>query len=118
MQHIDELGIMLNSNDTDIAAITETWFPPQVHSSVFSILNYTVISKPRYHKQGSSVALYIKDSIQKKILTGVAVPEELELIWVWVRPKCLPRAVSVVYHPPACPHEALLSEHVPFISQP
>ena len=62
MQHIDELGIMLNSNDTDIAAITETWFPPQVNSSVFSIPNYqyTVISKPRCHKQGGGVAFTSK----------------------------------------------------------
>ena len=38
-QNIDELGIMLNSNDTDITAITETWFPPQVDLSVFYIPN-------------------------------------------------------------------------------
>ena len=93
-QRIDELEILLNTHNIDIAAITETWFPPQVSSSTFDICNFTLLSNPRRNKRGDGVAFYIRNVIQIQTIVEIAIPDELEIIWAWVRPRRLPRTVA------------------------
>ena len=93
-QRIDELEILLNTHNIDIAAITETWSPPQVSSSTFDICNFTLLSNPRRNKRGDGVAFYIRNVIQIQTIVEIAIPDELEIIWAWVRPRRLPRTVA------------------------
>ncbi|XP_078597693.1 uncharacterized protein LOC144873871 [Branchiostoma floridae x Branchiostoma japonicum] len=63
-------------------------------------------------KRGGVVAVYTKENIPSKQM-DVAVPTELECVWVHIRPHWLPRSVSsialcAVYHPPNSPHEEAL----------
>lgn len=117
VQHTDELSIMLKNDDIDIAAITETWFPANIDPNFFSIPNYTLFSRPRTVKRGGGVALYLKETIQTRILTDAHVPDELEVLWAWARPPRLPRTISglilcVVYYPPSSLYGELLIEYI------
>ena len=117
VQRMDELELMLNLNNIQIAAISETWFPDTIDSSYFAIPGYTIFSKPRTNRRGGGVALYLQNNIQTRNLTELTIPEELEIVWVWVRPQRLPRPIAglivcVIYHPPSSPHDALLRDHL------
>ena len=87
VQRIAELSAILNINKTDIAAISETWFPASIDSSYFSIPGYSLFSRPRSHKRGGGVAFYIRDSFQVNNLQHVTVPDQLEILWMWARPR-------------------------------
>ncbi len=117
VQRIDELQIMLDTSNIDIAAITETWFPAHIDTSVFSIPNFDLISKPRINKRGGGVALYVRNDIEFRTLSEIKVHDDLEVLWIWTRPRRLPRSVSgiiicVVYHPPSSPHDNILTDHL------
>ena len=114
---IDELSAILNTNKTDIAAISETWLPSYADPSYLHISGYSLFSRPRSHKRGGGVAFYIRETFQVNPLQHVQVPEQLEVLWMWARPSRLPRSVcglilAVLYHPPASPFEDLLIEHL------
>ena len=45
------------------------------------------------------------------VLNEIKVPEELECLWLWVRPNVVP-VVCTVYIPPKSPHQALSMDHI------
>ena len=86
VQRIDELQIMLDTSNIDIAAITETWFPAHIDSSVFSIPKVGLTSKPLNNKRGGGVALYVRNGIEFRTLSEINVSDDLEVLWIWTRP--------------------------------
>ena len=85
-QRTDELDLILQVEDIDTAAVTETWFPESIDSNYFDIPNYTLRSIPRRDRRGGGVALYVKNDIQTRSLTEISVPAELEVLWSWAHP--------------------------------
>ena len=113
---LDELTGVMELNNVDVAAITETWVTRSVPEKYLQISGYTVHFWCR-DRQGGGAALYVRESIPVQRIK-VNVPEELECIWLMLRPHRLPRQVSyliiaAVYNPPKAPTEHLLMDHLP-----
>ncbi|KAI8522201.1 hypothetical protein Bbelb_019550 [Branchiostoma belcheri] len=104
LNKMDEFQLVLSTSAIDVAVVTETWFTPSLPLGATDIPNFNQFSKCRSDRRGGGVAVYTKHTIPSKPL-DVAVPTELECVWVHLRPHWLPRSVSsialcAVYHPP------------------
>ena len=114
---IDEAAVILTQNNIDICIVSETWHHSDLPVQALNIDNYHLFLKSRQHQRGGGVALYIRKHIHAKVLTDITVPEELECLWVLLRPDRLPRGVSslavcAVYNPPNSPYQDLLVDHL------
>ncbi len=63
------------------------------------------------------MALYLRDNFMSRALPEINVPKELEALWVWARPKRLPRSMTglilcVIYFPPTSPYHQDLIDHI------
>ena len=102
---IDELECVVNQNDSDIVCITETWSSNEILASAIAMNGFTLFRKD-CEKRGGCVAIFVKSNIRCKRLVVPDLPECMtEILWLQIRPRRLPRAVSsvliaVVYHPP------------------
>ena len=113
---IDELSAVLDNNTVDVAAITETWFTGDQQADLNSICGYNLFSKPRPDRRGGGVALYVRENMNTKLL-DVNVPEDIEVLWVSLRPNRLPRdackiIIGVLYYPPRSPIAQKLIDHM------
>ncbi len=102
---IDEIRCCVLDWKPDVACFTETCY---VHESIndnhIDIPEYNFISKNRTTGIHGGVGLYIKNSIKIRLLAHLQV-NNMEVLWVWLRPKRLPRGVpcviiGTIYHPP------------------
>ena len=89
-----EMEMILNHNKVDIAVFTETWLCQDSSKQLpfndyvkFHIIRQNVLR----HSGGVSTFIH-KDIPATKL--NVKVPDHLEVLWVSVRPKWLPRSVS------------------------
>ena len=101
---VDELEVIVNNNSVDVAAICESWFPPDQPEQMFDISGYDLFSRPRSNKKGGGVAVYVKQNPNASRMK-VTVPDNLEVIWVKLRPfrsqRSIPNiVVAAVYSPP------------------
>ena len=119
MNKLDELDILLHQADNhiDIAVLTETWQSDMISDEFLAIDGFNIFTRARELKRGGGVAVYVKDQIPVTVLKDIKVPEELECLWLWVRPNRLPRKVSgmvvcAVYIPPKSPHQNVLVNHI------
>ncbi|CAH1259201.1 Hypp2194 [Branchiostoma lanceolatum] len=98
-------------------AVSESWFSPSMPDQYQSIDGYTVYSKCRTTRRGGGVAVYVRDSIPSSTISDVTVPQNLECLWVKVRPYRLPRHLSSIalcclYSPPQSPYGEELVDHL------
>ena len=112
----DEAEITFNQHEVSIGVITESWFSPNIPDNQLNINGYNVFSKCRDRKRGDSVAVYTKEGIPAS-KTDIDVPEQLECLWIKVRPSKLPREISsivicVVYITTDSPFQQLLKNHL------
>ena len=102
---VDELALFLRTNNVDIACITETWLKSTVPSSAINIAGYSVVRNDRHDEIiGGGVCVYIRNTIRYKLWTEL-LDDDVESLWITIRPKRLPRDVSmitlgVIYMPP------------------
>ena len=101
---IDELDVVLKTNDVDLAGITETWLNLNVPESCVHIQGYNLVRNDRVEKRGGGVCVFIKSCIPFVTLPNLDCPNH-ECLWIKLRPYRLPREIScilvcVVYHPP------------------
>ena len=93
----DELEVLLNQNNIcsiDIAVLTETWQSDKISDEYLSVGGFNVLTG----KRGGGVAVYVRDNIPVTTLNDVNVPDELECIWLYVRPHRLPRKVTAIVY--------------------
>ncbi|XP_033096907.1 uncharacterized protein LOC117101127 [Anneissia japonica] len=114
---LNELSVVLESNNVDVAGIAESWFPANLPPELSNIDGYCTFSRPTTDERGGGVALYVKNSIKCKVLTDIFVPDDIEALWVSVRPSRLPRfvtsfVVGVIYYPPNSPVAEKLIDHL------
>ena len=123
VEKLDETEVILSQNDSQICVVSETWFHPGLADSKMNIPQYNLfsVSRQKEHslERGGGVAVYVKNNITSYLITDITVPEELECVWVMVRPHRLPREVSAiavcaVYIPPDSPValQNLLVDHL------
>ena len=101
---LDEFYAVTHELQADIISVSETWFQGSDPANTYHIPEYQVFSKGREGRRGGGVATYVKYAVNPKPVE-IAVPQELEVVWVQIRPKRLPRTVSsifvaTVYSPP------------------
>ena len=118
----DDITIVCQQNNVDVAVVTETWFTSNMTENQLSIPSFNLFSTPRKFdvhgkKSGGGVAIYVNDDIPATRIDYIEVPKELECIWVKIRPKRLPRTVSAivvcaVYITTKSPHQNLLTDHL------
>ncbi|XP_072046799.1 uncharacterized protein [Amphiura filiformis] len=123
VEKLDETEVILSQNDSQIFVVSETWFHPGLPDSKMNIPQYNLfsVSRQKEHslERGGGVAVYVKNNITSYLITEITVPEELECVWVMVRPHRMPREVSAiavcaVYIPPDAPValQNLLVDHL------
>ena len=113
---IDEIAVIANENKVDLIALTETWTDENTSPDFLSINGFVLFSKSRTERRGGGVALYVNDCFNPRILP-VIIPNEIEAIWVIIRPKLLPREISciivcVMYFPPRYQFQNEYIEHI------
>ena len=91
---IDELGCVINLNSADLICVTETWLSEKICDSYVSLANFCLFRKNRTTR-GSGIAMYVKSSIQCKILDILKPPDMItEDMWIQLRPTRFPRQIS------------------------
>ena len=113
---LDEIDIVANVNKVDIISLTETWIDETTPIESLDIQGYVLFSKPRIGRKGGGVALYVKDCFNPRILP-VTIPDVVEALWVFIRPKLLPREMScivvcVLYFSPRSQYENEYIDHI------
>ena len=112
---IDELHEVINSNDIDIACITETWLRNHIDDNIVTLSGFRLVRLDRSTSQHGGVCMYVKNDIQCKILRDL-LDDKFEVVWVHIRPNCLPRGIPCIvmgtlYHPPTANNQEI-SDHL------
>ncbi|XP_035668168.1 uncharacterized protein LOC118410520 [Branchiostoma floridae] len=99
-----ELEATLSTYSAQIACITESWANADVPDDVLSMPGFQLFRKDRLGQKGGGLVAYISDTIPARRLQDLE-DKDLEVVWIEVRPRRLPRSVPVivlgiVYHPP------------------
>lgn len=87
---IDEVRSVMLDVRPDLGFFTETWLRETMSDSQVSISGYSFIARNRGVDIHGGVGLYIHDSIEFKSLDKFSDPD-FESLWVWLRPRRLPR---------------------------
>ena len=89
-----ELELVLKLNKVQLGIFTETWLDEKTCQHL-DIENYVMFHSIRSQalKASGGVSVFVKDDIPASRL-NIDVPEHLEVIYVSVRPKWLPRTIS------------------------
>ncbi|KAK2727455.1 hypothetical protein QYM36_008072, partial [Artemia franciscana] len=91
----EDMEVFLRKRDIDVMCMTETW----ISSSALAIIDgYSCYISPRCSASGEpmthggGVGFYCKENMPHRIL-DVSVPKthDIEVSWLWARPKGLPR---------------------------
>ena len=111
---LDETSITLQQYGADIACFTETWCNDQIPDSALTIDGFSQIRRDRNHKRGGGLLCYIRQTIPITRVWSELDDEQLETIWITLRPHRLPRTFShitigLIYHPPGSPNRPMLN---------
>ena len=109
---IDEITLCISEMKPDLACFTETWLHDGISTDCINISGYNLIYKNRTSGIHGGVCTYIRNSIKFKTLNFLHHPD-FEVLWVYVRPKRLPRGVpciviGTVYHPPSADDNSMI----------
>lgn len=106
MNKLDELYVLISNLKIDVVAVTESWLGANIPDSVLHLPNFSIVRHDRQGRLGGGVMLFIRnDNAFKKLDDLLDSCGDFEILWVLLRPKLLPRDVSVlilsvVYFPP------------------
>ena len=96
-EKLDELQVNVTIHDVSIICVAETWFKYYMDDNNLSIEGFSVERKYRNDERtGGGVACYIRNSFMYKRLSNVQ-EKELEVIWLKIMPKKLPRKFSCIH---------------------
>ena len=115
---IDEIAYAVQQQNFDVAFFTETWLKESIPDDPLNIEGFQLYRRDRKNQAHGGICLYVKDSIQCKILQDFFSNDQ-EALWAFLRPKRLPRGLSnlivaVLYHPDQHPNtsNAALNEYL------
>ena len=93
----EEIEATLGLNNIDVACLTETWLTENTKDQIqFEnyILFHAVRNKVLRNSGGVTIAVN-KDLVSARKL-DIDVPEHIESLWISIRPKWLPRSISII----------------------
>lgn len=118
LNKLDELHVIQETLQPSVIAITESWLTREVPEEAVALSGYCTYRKDRSIGMGGGVLLYIRNSIVSNKLSFIDV-EDLEIVWVSLRPKVLPRpfnlvVICLIYCPPwySSERRKFLSNHL------
>ena len=99
---MDELEVVLQHNQVDIAVVTESWFKSE-NEGISQVNEYKTYNKNREGKDCGGIMVLIKKDIPCSVIQVDTA--DLEITWLAVRPVWLPRQFGIiimaaVYFPP------------------
>ena len=106
LNKLDELHLVANSKTFDIIALTESWLNEDIDDSVLAMSGYSLFRRDRSARMGGGILCYISNAIPVWSPTlETSNDDDLEIMWLILRPRVLPRpmsvvALAVVYCPP------------------
>ena len=106
MNKLDELYILLSHSIIDIVCLTETWLTADIPDCLCNLPNFILFRRDRAVRLGGGVCCYVRTNNNPRLLEPPVVNlHSFEVLWVALRPKVLPRPISivivlVVYVPP------------------
>ena len=91
-----------------MVCITETFLCSSIPDAALYLTNFTVFRNDRTSSTGGGVCIFINNNIFCQRLESFENPS-FESLWLLVRPKRLPRSISVIllvviYHPTSAGH--------------
>lgn len=92
---LDELHTTVTSISSIIVVITEAW---QIPAVAIYIHNYTLFHHLCISKRGRGVVLICQNDLSPSSV-NVQVPDELEMLWVRIKPRHHPCHVASIGHP-------------------
>ena len=95
MEKVDELQVVVDEYNISIACITETWFREYMDDPSLALEGFCLERKDRGNRRGGGVACYIRNDVVYNRLLEVE-DEQLEVLWIKVMPKRLPRRFSCI----------------------
>ena len=100
---LDELYTNIIKFSSDVVCTSEGW---QLEDDKARIPGFNLFQRPRLQRRGGGVGCYVKQSIPVKLLGHLnPVEEDVEIMWLHIRPKYLPAGpsnicIASVYFPP------------------
>lgn len=103
---VDELNAICNVNNIDIMCITETWLKQCIPDTAVSLPNFALLRNDRLSSLGGGVCAFVHHTMKVRRIQEFE-NSNVESIWISIRPKRLPRSISVillavVYHSTSC----------------
>lgn len=95
---MEEFRYTFEKSNTDIICVSETWFQPELHDSLFALNGYKLYRADR-GRRGGGVAVYIRCEITCKIILKSTVGDPMEFIFLEVAHHKQILMVGVAYHP-------------------
>ncbi len=94
---LDELYILLADSSVDIVCITETWLTAETPDSFCNLFGYLFYRNDRIERMGGGVGCYVKTGIFSRLIDPPVLKKlNFEVLWLALRPRVLPRPLSVV----------------------
>ena len=91
-----DLSVMLEQNNIDIACLTETWLTESNKDRMYFKNNDCFnLVRENVRRASGGVSILVKEGIPT-INLNIKVPDHIECIWVALRPKKLPRSISII----------------------
>jgi hypothetical protein len=102
---MDDLSVVVAQYNPSVVCISESWLNANISDVSVQLSGFNLFRKDRLTGNGGGVAVYVLAGIQCHRLIAFE-QNEFEVLWVSVRPKELPRPLSilllaVVYCPPS-----------------
>ena len=99
---LDEVYTKIIKFSPDVVCISEVW---QLDDDKARIPGFNFFQRPRLQRRGGGVGCYVKQNIPVKLLGHLSPAEDVEIMWLHIRPKYLPAGssnicIASVYFPP------------------
>ena len=96
---MDEFRSTILSEQIDVACVSETWFKTNTPEENIQVEGFVLYSRPCPDRLHGGVALhvYVRDLLHPQPM-DVNIPDNLEIVWVHIRPNFLPRKISRLYY--------------------
>ena len=94
-QKIDELQSIAEINQVYIICITASWLTPSCPDPTISLTKFIYFRNDRLFSRGGGICVYFNAGIYCRKLEHFERPD-IESLWIVLRPKRLPRSISVI----------------------
>ena len=95
IEKLDELKVTVAIHDVSVVCVSETWFKDYMGNDSLNLHGFNLERKDRTNGRAGGDACYLRSDLLYSRLFAYE-DDELEVIWIKVMPKRLPRSVSCI----------------------